>query len=72
VVAVELVGRYASERRQAERFADWIARIGPENLKADLKAWDTMPTFEEDPSFYADFGMSRQFAVILGKGECAA
>jgi sulfite reductase (ferredoxin) len=71
-VAVELVGRYATERRQGERFADWVARIGADNLKADLKGFDQMPAFADDPSFYADFGMSRQFEVILGKGECAA
>jgi sulfite reductase (ferredoxin) len=70
-VAVALVGRYAVEREQGERFSDWVARVGAPTLKAELKPFDTMPSLEEDPAFYTDFGMSRQFAVILGKGECA-
>ncbi len=70
-VAVQLVGRYATERGQGERFADWVARVGADTLKAELKPYDSMPTMEEDPEFYTDFGMSKQFAVILGKGECA-
>jgi sulfite reductase (ferredoxin) len=70
-VAVEIVGRYASERQSGESFADWVARITPETLKAELKPHDTMPSFEEDPEYYADWGMSRQFEVILGRGECA-
>lgn len=70
-VAVSLVGRYATERDLGERFSDWVARIGADILKAELKPYDTMPPLEEDAAFYTDFGMSRQFAVILGKGECA-
>jgi sulfite reductase (ferredoxin) len=70
-VAVAIVGRYAVEREQGERFSDWVARVGADALKAELKPYDAMPSLEEDPAFYTDFGMSRQFAVILGKGECA-
>jgi sulfite reductase beta subunit-like hemoprotein len=70
-VAVELVGRYAVERELGERFSDWVARVGADTLKAELKPFDSMPALEEDPLFYTDFGMSRQFEVILGKGECA-
>jgi sulfite reductase beta subunit-like hemoprotein len=70
-VAVALVGRYAVERDLGERFADWVARVGADTLKSELKPYDSMPAMEEDPLFYTDFGMSRQFEVILGKGECA-
>jgi len=70
-VAVEILGRYAAERDSGESFADWVARITPDELKAALKPHDTMPAMDEDPSFYADWGMSRQFEVILGRGECA-
>ncbi len=70
-VAVQLVGRYASERNLGERFSDWVNRVGPDELKTWLKPYDTMPTRAEDPLYYTDFGMSRPFQVILGKGECA-
>ncbi|HUH07671.1 MAG TPA: nitrite/sulfite reductase [Egibacteraceae bacterium] len=68
---VEIVGRYASERAQGEAFADWVARVTPDELKASLKVHDTMPAMDEDPAFYLDWGNSRQFEVILGRGECA-
>lgn len=71
-VAVDLVNRYAAERDFGEQFSDWVARVGPDTLKAELGRFDTMPTLDEDPSFYSDWGNSRQFMVILGKGECAS
>ncbi|MDP9405379.1 MAG: nitrite/sulfite reductase [Actinomycetota bacterium] len=70
-VAVALVGRYATERQRGERFADWVARVEPASLKSSLVDYDTMPSLSEDPSYFADWGSSRQFAVILGRGECA-
>ena len=70
-VAVEIISRYAAERDAGESFADWVARVTPDELKLALKVHDTMPAMEDDPSFYADWGMSRQFEVILGRGECA-
>lgn len=70
-VAVALLDRYAGERGQGESFADWVARVTPESLKASLSPWDTMPAKAEDASYYEDWGDSRQFEVILGRGECA-
>jgi sulfite reductase (ferredoxin) len=70
-VAVALLERYSAERDRGEQFADWVARVGPAALKADLKAFDVMPALEEDPSFYTDWGNSERFAVMLGEGECA-
>jgi len=71
-VAVELVGRYATQRQLGEQFADWVARVGADTLKGHLKSFDTMPALTDDPSYYQDLGHSRQFMVILGRGECAS
>ncbi|MEE8601772.1 nitrite/sulfite reductase [Euzebya tangerina] len=70
-VAVTLLERYATERQRGEQFADWVARVGPKTLKADLKVHDSMPALEEDPDFYTDWGNSERFAVQLGESECA-
>ena len=70
-VAVLLLERYAGERDFGEAFADWVARVDPKSLKATLKAFDAMPTLEEDPDFYTDFGNSERFSVQIGEGECA-
>jgi sulfite reductase (ferredoxin) len=70
-VAVTLLGRYSAERAHGEQFADWVARVGPDALKADLKVHDVMPSLAEDPAFYTDWGNSTRFEVILGQGECA-
>jgi sulfite reductase (ferredoxin) len=70
-VAVVLLERYAAERDLGEQFADWVARVDPKALKAELKQFDSMPALEEDPDFYSDWGNSERFAVMLGEGECA-
>jgi len=70
-VAVELLGRYAAERARGERFPDWVARVTPAALKDGLGVHDAMPALADDPGFYADWGMTKPFAVILGRGECA-
>jgi sulfite reductase (ferredoxin) len=70
-VAVALLGRYSVERDMGEQFADWVARVDPKTLKADLKQFDAMPSLAEDPDFYTDWGNTQRFVVQLGEGECA-
>ncbi|CAN5512192.1 nitrite/sulfite reductase [soil metagenome] len=70
-VAVALLERYSVERDLGEQFADWVARVDPKVLKADLKQFDSMPSLEEAPDFYTDWGNSERFAVQIGEGECA-
>ncbi len=65
-----LLERYTVERELGEQFADWVARVDPRTLKADLKQYDTMPSLTEAPDFYSDWGNSERFAVQLGEGEC--
>ncbi|HUG83978.1 MAG TPA: nitrite/sulfite reductase [Euzebya sp.] len=69
-VAVALLERYSAERDLGEQFADWVARVDPKVLKAELKQFDTMPALAEDPDFYSDWGNSERFVVQLGEGEC--
>ena len=55
---VRVVRRFAEERQPGEPFREWLERSGgPEGIGKTLKDLDTVPTPEEDPDFYEDFGL---------------
>ncbi len=68
---VAVVGRYREERRDGERFGDWVDRIGAEEIGASLAAFDEKRTRDEAPDDFTDWGETAPFQVILGRGECA-
>jgi sulfite reductase beta subunit-like hemoprotein len=68
---VAVVGRYRDERREGERFGDWVDRVGAETLGEALAAFDTKRTRAEAPEDFTDWGETVPFQVILGRGECA-
>jgi hypothetical protein len=37
----------------------------------ELKELDRFPTFDEDPSFYADYDETGPFVAAVGDSECA-
>lgn len=64
--------RYAQERQRGETFQAWIKRLGKLEIKALLDPYISVPAFEEDASFYSDWGDSRVFSISdIGVGECA-
>lgn len=70
-VIVALVGRFTREHAVGERFGEWVDRVGPETLGAWLEQFDDRRTRQEAPEMYTDWGESKPFEVILGRGECA-
>ena len=66
-----LTGRYIDERDSDESFTDYIARLGKVEIKAILREYDKIPSFEEDPSYYIDTGDTKEFQLKTGVGECA-
>ena len=64
---------YESEKFAGEEFNAFVARVGVERLKEVVDPLRFVPSFEEDPSFYEDYGHEHEkFAVRKGvKGECA-
>jgi Sulfite reductase, beta subunit (hemoprotein) len=64
---------YETDRLPYEDFSSFVSRIGTERLKAILEPLREVPSFEQDPSFYEDYGHEHErFAVRKGvKGECA-
>ncbi|MBT4101390.1 MAG: nitrite/sulfite reductase [Gemmatimonadetes bacterium] len=71
-VVERLTERFITERQQAESFQDYFGRIGKREVKAILDDLAQVPTYEEDPSFYRDWGDVREYTTAdMGKGECA-
>jgi len=68
-----LLSSYNKDRFAAEDFNEFVARTGEEKLKELLEPFRSVPSFEEDPSSYQDYGHENEpFAVRAGiKGECA-
>ena len=64
--------RFVADRRPDETFQTYTKRIGKRALKelvADLAA---VPSHDEQPEFYADWGDPREFTLgDMGVGECA-
>jgi len=72
-VTETLLELYEKSKLPAEDFNSFVSRTGSERLKEILEPLRQVPTFEQDPSFYEDYGHENErFAVRKGiKGECA-
>jgi sulfite reductase (ferredoxin) len=68
-----LLSLYQRERQPGEDFGSCAERIGEDRIKEILEPLRAVPSFEQDPSFYQDWGHANEkFAVRQGvKGECA-
>jgi sulfite reductase (ferredoxin) len=63
---------YAKGREKGESFQSWIARLGKREVRNLIQPFMHVPSYEEDSSFYTDWGDSREFTIgDLGVGECA-
>ena len=72
-VIVALLSLYSDEKFPSEEFNAFVVRLGEGRLKELLEPFRSEPVFEEDQSFYQDYGHENgRFAVRAGvKGECA-
>jgi sulfite reductase (ferredoxin) len=67
-----ITGRYVSERHTAESFQAYVKRVGKAEIKAALEPLTRVPPYEQDASFYSDWGDPRTFTIgDMGVGECA-
>ena len=68
-----LLRLFRDERSADEQFNSFLSRVGEARLQQLLEPWRKVPSFDEDDSFYDDFGHENErFAVRPGvKGECA-
>ncbi|MDA2938114.1 nitrite/sulfite reductase [Acidobacteria bacterium AH-259-A15] len=64
--------RYVKERQDGESFQDFVRHIGKKELRGMLEDLMKVPPYQEDASFYTDWGDPREFSIgDMAAGECA-
>jgi sulfite reductase beta subunit-like hemoprotein len=67
-----LIEHYKEHRNDGEPFGDWAMRVGTAYIKDVMAPYKDMPTFEEDPMAFVDWGAFKLFSLDdMGEGECA-
>lgn len=71
--AVERIAdHYVKNRQKGESFKAFVTRIGKVEIKKLLEGLGQIPTHDEDPSYYTDWGDAREYSTgDIGVGECA-
>ncbi len=72
-VVETLVELYAKEKKSTESFNACMSRVGKDKVRDLLAPLAAIPTFDQNPEFYKDWGHANEkFAIRTGiKGECA-
>jgi sulfite reductase (ferredoxin) len=71
-IVKRLTERFAKERQGAETFAEFANRIGKKTIRAMVEELQALPTYDQDPSNYSDWGDPREYTISdMGEGECA-
>jgi len=67
-----ITDRFVQEKKPSENFQTFIQRLGKKTLRQMVDEMKEVPTHDDDPSFYSDWGDPREFTLgDLGAGECA-
>ena len=67
-----LTDRFVNEKQAGETFQTFVARIGKKEIRKLVDQLNVIPSYEQDPSFYSDWGDPREYTIgDLGVGECA-
>jgi sulfite reductase (ferredoxin) len=71
-VVRRLTERFSKERQGSESFADFTTRIGKKTIRALVEEMQRIPSYEQDPSNYSDWGDPREYTISdMAEGECA-
>ena len=71
-VLERITERYVKERTQDQSFQEFISHIGKQELRDSLEDLMEVPAYENDSTFYSDWGDPREFTIgDMGVGECA-
>ena len=61
-----------ADRAEDENFQAWVKKLGRKEIKDLLQPFMELPSFEEKPEFFTDWGDSRVYTIDdIGIGECA-
>jgi sulfite reductase (ferredoxin) len=67
-----VTGRFVKERQHGESFQAFCRRVGKVEIKKMIDDLVQVPSYEEDPSYYSDWGDPREYTIgDMGVGECA-
>jgi len=67
-----LTDRFVNEKQPDETFQKFVARIGKKEIRKVVDELSVIPSYEQDPSYYSDWGDPREYTIgDLGVGECA-
>jgi sulfite reductase (ferredoxin) len=71
-VVQRLTETYVAGRLADESFAAFVGRVGKKAIKQIVDETTHVPSYDEDPSYYSDWGDPREYTIgDLGVGECA-
>jgi len=71
-VVTRLTGLYAANKKNGEKFKDFIKRVGKVELKKILEDLARPPANPSDRTFFSDWGDPREYSLSdMGTGECA-
>jgi len=72
-VVTKITESFVKERTDIkERFQEYVQRVGKKYVKELIDPFTKVPEYEEDTSFYSDWGDPREFSLgDMGTGECA-
>jgi len=63
---------WKENREEGEGLKGFVARMGRAKIKKQLEDLRVIPSYEEQPDFYTDWGDAREYTIgDLGTGECA-
>jgi len=63
---------YVAGHTGDETFLAWVTRVGKKEIRKMVDEFVAVPTYEEDPSYYSDWGDPREYTIgDMGEGECA-
>jgi len=64
--------KYVADRKEGERFKDFVNRIGKKALKQMVDAFSAVPPYAVDRTLYSDWRDPREFTTAdITTGECA-
>ena len=71
---VQMLELYRKDRQSPEEtFKDCADRLGVDYWKQSLEAFTSLPSFDDSPEAYRDWGAEQDFSLEgMGPGECAS
>ena len=70
-VVARLTDLYTRERKEAETFAEFTARVGKGRIKEVIDPFDKLPDYTEKPEYYRDSRQPWDYFMSTEAGECA-